>query len=161
MSNHERIKFISIKFSSMKKIVLLILATLFVAHIVKAQDIVGKWKTIDDETKKPKSVVSIYVGGDGKYYGKIIKLYREASEDQNPLCTECDGSKKDQPIIGMIIISGMEKDDDEWEDGTILDPANGNVYDCEMEIVDGKLEVRGYLGFSFIGRTQTWVKYTE
>lgn len=145
----------------MNKVILLALMFFFSLSVLNAQDIVGTWKTIDDETGKARSVVKIYKGGDDKYYGKIIKLFRDASEDQNPLCTECEGSKKDQPIIGMIIISGMEKDDDEWEDGTILDPESGNVYDCEMEINNGKLEVRGYLGFSFIGRTQVWEKYTE
>jgi uncharacterized protein (DUF2147 family) len=145
----------------MKKVFLFSMLFFFSLTIIKAQDIVGTWKTIDDETGKAKSVVKIYKGGDDKYYGKIIKLFREVGEDQNPKCTECSGSKKDQLIIGMIIISGMEKDGDEWEDGTILDPKNGNVYDCEMEIIGGKLEVRGYLGFSFIGRTQVWEKYTE
>jgi len=145
----------------MKKAFLLMIFSVFCISLIHAQDIIGKWKTIDDETGKAKSVVEIYKGGDNKYYGKITKLYLDADKDQNPKCTECDGSKKNQPIIGMIIISGMEKDDDEWEDGTILDPANGNVYDCEMEIVDGKLEVRGYIGFSFIGRTQVWEKYYD
>lgn len=144
----------------MRKIFYLVLFVFAISKL-NAQDIVGKWKTIDDETGKAKSVVEIYKGGDNKYYGKIIKLFVEPGEDENPKCTECSGNKKNQPVIGMIIISGMEKDDDEWEDGTILDPANGNVYDCEMEIENGKLEVRGYIGFSFIGRTQVWEKYSE
>jgi len=147
----------------MKKAILLSLISFFCLTVLNAQTIVGKWKTIDDETNKAKSVVEIYQGGDDKYYGKIIKLYRDASEDQNPLCTKCDedGGKYNKPIIGMIIIAKMEKKGNSWEKGTILDPNNGNVYDCEMEIKNGKLEVRGYLGFSFIGRTQTWEKYTE
>ena len=128
---------------------------------VSAQtDIVGKWKTIDDKSGKAKSVVEIYQGPNGKYYGKIEKLYVEPGEDANPKCTECKGAKKDQQIIGMIIISGLEKTGSNmWRRGEILDPANGNVYDCKMWIEKGNLQVRGYLGVSLVGRSQTWLPY--
>ncbi len=131
----------------------------FISSSIFSQTIVGKWKTIDDETGLAKSVVNIYKGSDGKYYGKIEKLFRKADEDQNPLCTKCSDSNKNKPIIGLVIINGMVQDDDEWEDGTILDPANGKVYDCEMWIEDGKLHVRGYIGLSVIGRSQVWLPY--
>jgi len=129
---------------------------------LQAQDIVGKWKTIDDETHKPKSVVQIWKSKkDGKYYGKIIKLYREPGEEPNPKCTECTDYRKDKPIIGMTIIKYLVKDGDQWVNGKILDPANGNIYKCKVWIEDGKLQVRGYLGFSLIGRSQTWLPYKE
>ncbi|MBN2893809.1 MAG: DUF2147 domain-containing protein [Bacteroidales bacterium] len=122
--------------------------------------IVGNWKTIDDETGKAKSVVEIYEGKDGKFYGKITKLFREPGEEQNPICDVCPGSKKDKPVIGMIIISGMEKTSSNmWKRGTILDPATGNVYDCKMWRDGKNLEVRGYLGISLVGRSQTWLPY--
>jgi len=125
-----------------------------------AQDIVGLWKTIDDETGKAKSVVEIYKGGDGKYYGKITKLFREPGEEANPKCEECKGSKKNQPIIGMIIITGLQKSKTNlWNDGEILDPGNGSVYDCKMWIEGKNLQVRGFLGWSVIGRSQTWLPY--
>lgn len=148
----------------MKKTVtklLLLTFAFLVASPIFAQSIVGKWKTIDDETNKAKSVVEIYKGGDGKYYGKITKLFREPGEDQNPKCTECKGNKKNKPIIGMIIITGMEKDGDKYDDGEILDPASGNVYDCKMWRDGKNLKVKGYLGFSFIGREQTWLPYKD
>jgi uncharacterized protein (DUF2147 family) len=127
---------------------------------VFGQDISGLWKTIDDETGKAKSVVEIYKGGDGKFYGKITKLFREPGEEQNPKCDECSGSKKNQPIIGMIIITGMEKTKTNmWKNGEILDPGNGNVYDCKMWIEGKNLQVRGYLGLSMLGRSQTWLPY--
>jgi len=121
----------------------------------------GTWKTIDDETGKIKSIVEIWVGSDGKLYGKIIKLFKEPHEDQDPVCDKCSGDKKDQKIIGMQIMWELEKESDtEWEDGQILDPKNGKTYGCEIEIIENgsKLRVRGYLGFSLLGRTQTWLR---
>lgn len=120
------------------------------------QSVVGKWKTIDDETGKAKSIVEIYEK-DGKIYGKIIELFRAADEDQDPSCTECKGDKKGQKINGMVIIEGMVKDDDEYDDGTILDPKNGKVYDCKIWLDSAdKLMVRGYVGIFF--RTQEWIR---
>jgi uncharacterized protein (DUF2147 family) len=119
--------------------------------------ITGKWKTIDDETGKPKSIVQLYKKN-GKLYGKILKLFRGPNEEQNPLCKECEGAKHNKPIIGMVIVNGLEYDDGEWEgDDGILDPNNGKVYDCKMWIEDDEpniLNVRGYI--SFLYRTQTW-----
>lgn len=125
------------------------------------QSVLGSWKSIDDETKKAKSIVEIYEK-DGKVYGKIIKLFREPDEDPDPICDSCDENddRKDQKVIGMEIIRAMEKDDDEWDDGTILDPENGKVYDCKLWVDPddpNTLNVRGYIAFFF--RTQTWIRY--
>ncbi len=140
---------------------LLLIVLVIIVNQINAQDIVGKWKTIDDETGKPKSVVEIYKISDGRYFGKIVKLFREPGEDQNPKCTECKDGRKDKPIIGMIIITGMEKDGKEYNDGEILDPKNGSVYDCKMWIDKGNLNVRGYMGLSLLGRSQVWLPYKE
>jgi uncharacterized protein (DUF2147 family) len=120
---------------------------------------VGRWTTIDDETKKPKSVIAIYEEN-GKLFGKIEKLFREPNEDQNPVCDKCEGALKNQPILGMVILRDLKKDDDEWSGGTILDPANGKTYKCKISVEGGgkKLKVRGYIGLSLIGRTQHWVR---
>jgi len=117
--------------------------------------IVGRWKTIDDETGDAKSIVSIYEEG-GKYYGKIDTLFRKPDEDPDPVCSKCpdDDPRKDKRMVGMVIIKDMVQDGDEWEDGTILDPKKGKIYDCKLWIEDGKLKVRGYLFFLY--RTQTW-----
>jgi len=123
-------------------------------------DITGLWKTVDDETNKPKSIVKIYLQ-DGKLYGDIVKLFRKKGEDPDPICDKCDedDSRKDQKIIGMTIINDMEyqEDDNEWEDGEILDPKKGKVYDCKLWVEDGKLQVRGYV--LFFHRTQEWLRY--
>ena len=133
---------------------LLLLFILFISNSY-AQSVVGKWKTIDDETGKPKSIVEIFIK-DGKAYGKIIKLFKEPSEDQDPICDECTDYRKDKKIIGMTIITDMVQDGDEWEDGEILDPNNGKIYDCSFWIENNELKLRGYIAFFF--RTQTWIR---
>ena len=139
------------------------LATLTVlfatSALAQAPSAVGRWTTVDDETKKPKSVVTIYEEG-GKLFGKIEKLFREPNEEQNPLCDKCEGALKNQPILGMVILRDLKKDGDEWSGGTILDPANGKTYKCKIAVEDGgkKLKVRGFIGIALIGRTQYWVR---
>lgn len=150
----------------MKKLFALALTgLLFIASHAVAQDqsaILRKWKTIDDDTGKPKSVVELYMEN-GKMYGRVLKLFREPHEDQDPICKECDEDdpRYNKRIIGMVIISDMVWDasEGEFEDGEILDPAKGSVYDCEIWIDKdtGNLRVRGYLYFLY--RTQTWLPY--
>jgi uncharacterized protein (DUF2147 family) len=121
--------------------------------------ITGKWKTIDDETGEAKSIVQIWKSSDGFYYGKIMKLYDETKKDD--VCDKCDedDARYNQKIVGMKIIMKMEKsDDNEWTGGTILDLANGKVYKCKLSRNGKNLDVRGYIGFSLIGRTQTWLQ---
>ena len=117
--------------------------------------IVGKWKTIDDKTNEPKSIVQIYEK-DGKYFGQITELFRKPGEDPDPVCDKCpdDDPRKDQLTKGMIIIKDLVQDGDEYEGGTILDPKDGKIYTCKLWVEDGKLRVRGYIAFFF--RTQTW-----
>lgn len=146
----------------MKKRTLLFLTCFFLLITAKSfaqsgEKVLGKWKTIDDNTGKAKSIVELYKKGD-LLYGKITKLFREPGEEQNPLCDECPGDKKNQPVLGMVIITDMhyDADDHEWDEGEILDPESGNVYDCKLWVNDeGKLKVRGYLAFFY--RTQTWL----
>lgn len=137
----------------MKKSFLLITLLLFIFSI-NAQSIVGKWKTIDDETGKEKSVVEIYKK-DNKYYGKVISIVDPKKRDKN--CVKCTDFRKDKPVIGMEIIKDLEQDGDEFENGTILDPKNGKVYDCKIWLKDkNTLNVRGYIAFFF--RTQEWIR---
>ncbi len=120
--------------------------------------VTGQWKTIDDETGKPKSIVEIKEEN-GQLTGKVIQLFRKADEEQNPKCDKCKGDKKDQPVLGMTILWDMKKKSDtKWDDGSILDPNNGKSYSCKLELLENgkKLKVRGYMGFSLLGRTQVW-----
>ncbi len=118
---------------------------------------IGLWKTIDDETGKPKALVRI-TEQNGALEGKIEKLFREPNEDQNPKCVACTDSRKNQQIVGMTIVSGLKKDGNEYTGGEILDPAKGKVYKSKATLRDGgqKLEVRGYIGAPMFGRSQIW-----
>jgi uncharacterized protein (DUF2147 family) len=105
------------------------------------------------------SIVVIWEAN-GKLYGKIEKLVDPDPGDLNPRCTRCDGELKGRPLIGLQILWDLRKDGDEWSGGKILDPDNGKVYKCYIALEDGgeKLKVRGYLGFSLLGRTEYWLR---
>jgi uncharacterized protein (DUF2147 family) len=115
----------------------------------------GLWRSIDDDTGKPKAEIRIVAGGEGVLAGKIEKSLIGSKE---PLCTACADERKDKPKVGMEIIRGAKKSATEmlWEGGNILDPENGKVYTLRMTpIEDGKkLQVRGYIGPFY--RTQVW-----
>ncbi len=120
--------------------------------------ILGIWKTIDDKTKQPKALVEIREE-ERALRGKIVKLFPRPDRPANPVCDKCKGEKKDQPILGLEFLWGLKKSSDKkWEGGEILDPESGSVYSSSAELIEGgkKLKVRGYMGFSFLGRTQTW-----
>lgn len=149
------------KYSRM--ILLSMLIALMPAGLMAQSDgCIGYWKTIDDETNKAKSVVQIYKSGD-KYFGKVVKLYREPDEEQDPICDDCDedDSRYNKRVLGMVILTDLEwdADDDEWDDGEILDPKSGDVYDCYIALESqDKMKVRGYIGLSVLGRTQYWYR---
>jgi len=141
-----------------QSIVSTLILSLLLTFQIQAQDVTGVWKTIDDDGETIKSHVEIFEKS-GKYYGKVIKLFREPDEEQNPKCLDCKGDKKDQPILGMEIVWDLVKKDQYWQDGKIMDPENGKDYKCFMELIEpDKLKVRGYMGFSLIGRTQYWYR---
>ena len=136
--------------------VLSLLVALALPRAARAADSpVGYWTTIDDDGKTASSVIQIYARGK-KLYGKIVKLINPREKD--PRCTECEGSRKNQRILGMEILRDFEQDDDEWSGGYILDPRNGKEYSCYLELIDGgkRLKVRGYVGIALLGRTQYW-----
>ena len=137
------------------KIIFKVLFFLFLSINVWSQSAVGTWKTIDDEDGTVKSHVSIYEEN-GKLFGKVIKLINP----EKTICSECKGDKKDKPIEGMQIIWDLKKEESNlWKGGKILDPKNGKEYKCKIELVDSKtLNVRGFIGFSLFGRTQTWYR---
>jgi len=117
----------------------------------------GLWRTIDDHTGKEKSLVRI-VEVNGEFRGTIEKLFREPGEDPNPNCEKCTGDKKNKPVIGMMILTGLKKDNGQWAGGEILDPQNGKTYRCKawLENKGHDLHVRGFIGMALLGRTQIW-----
>ena len=121
---------------------------------------VGLWKTIDDKTKAEKSHVRLAEEG-GALVGRIEKLLDPTKQDSK--CDKCTGERKDQPVLGMTIVSNVRQNADDkglWDGGEILDPNDGKVYKVRLKPVDGgrKLEVRGYVGAPLLGRTQTWMR---
>jgi len=138
------------------------LALVLLAGLAKGQATpVGVWKTIDDDSKKEKSLIRISDSG-GVLTGKLEKLLDPATPT-DAVCKECTDERKDKPVVGMTLIRNVKQNDGDtavWDGGDILDPNNGKVYRVRLKPVDGgaKLEVRGYIGTPLLGRTQTWIR---
>lgn len=120
---------------------------------------VGLWQTTDDHTGRPAALVRVTQQSDGTMSGAIVK----GLDPGNPLdyrCTKCTDYRKDQPALGMTFIDGLRQNGDQWDGGHLVDPATGSIYKCEMHLEDGgqKLVVRGYIGVSLLGRSQTWLR---
>lgn len=124
-----------------------------------AQDpIEGLWYN-EEKTAK----IKIYKAKNDKFYGKIdwlkepVKDGKARTDEKNP-----DKDKKNEPLLGLVILKGFEKSGkDEYEDGTIYDPNNGKTYSCIITHKGNQLDVRGYVGFSWIGRTAVWTRVSE
>lgn len=141
----------------MKRSFLAACLMLFVVGLASAQGkFKGVWQNLDDEDGKPKSHLEIFEEK-GEMKVKVIKLLPGA---KSKTCTECTGALKNKPIEGMYLVNGMKKvSDKEYDDGEILNPKNGKVYSCNMTLVDDNtIKVRGYIGFSLIGKTQYWYR---
>jgi uncharacterized protein (DUF2147 family) len=117
----------------------------------------GLWEQVDDNTGKPESWFKI-TERNGVYVGNIVKIFFKPGEDENWVCDRCEGAEKGAPVLGLALIKGMRRNGNSYENGTIMDPRDGSVYRALMQLSpDGnKLEVRGYLGISLFGRSQTW-----
>ncbi|HAS51628.1 MAG TPA: DUF2147 domain-containing protein [Gammaproteobacteria bacterium] len=128
---------------------MLLLAT---AHAVDPASPVGKWRTIDDQSGKPKSIVQI-TEDKGVLTGKIVELLEGANEKT---CSKCEGDLKGKPLVGMKILWDLKKEGDEWMDGKIFNPADGGTYDSKAKLADGgkTLEVTGK--WLFFSKQQKW-----
>ena len=125
-----------------------------------AQEVFGKWNTVDDKTHEIRSIVEIYPIN-GRAFGKVVAI--TDPERQEDICTACDDDdpRKNQPILGMVIMKGLKKAGNTWTGGEVLDPETGKIYKCKMWIDNGSLVIRGYLGFTWLGRSQTWIRASE
>ena len=123
---------------------------------------VGYWMTIDDNDGKPRGIVKIEEK-DGALVGHIVKVFPRSGEEDNPVCVKCKGAMKGKRAIGMRVLWGMKKDDDEWNGGGVMDPDNGETYKGYLKLLDGgkKLKLRGYVGISLFGRSQEWVRKSD
>ena len=122
---------------------------------------VGLWKTIDDATGKARSLIRIS-DKSGELIATVEKSFLP-SDSPNDLCDQCTGEHKNKPLIGMVIMNGMKAKGDVFEGGHILDPDNGETYNCKIKLdsTGKKLEVRGFIGVSLFGRSQTWMREEE
>lgn len=129
------------------------------AAVAHAQDAspVGLWRTFSDTTGQESGRVRIWQQG-GLLYGRVVGIVDPAKRDA--VCQKCTDDRRGQKVMGMQIIRGMKPDDGAWDGGQILDPENGSTYRCVMRLADGgrKLVVRGFVGISLFGRSQTWVR---
>lgn len=143
--------------------------TLLLALVAQAQDKaadsgssttpVGRWQTVDDATGKIDSVVVLWEEN-GKLYGRIERLVNADPNDPDPRCVRCSGDLKDRSLVGLRIIRDLTKNGDQWSGGVIVDPNSGKAYRCSIAVTDGgkKLRVRGFIGFSLLGRTEYWLR---
>lgn len=136
----------------MKKL-LLTFALSFIGILSFAQ-IEGKWKTIDDETGKPKSIVEISKDSKGKYNGKIVQLLIKPESNN---CVKCKDDRKNKPLIGLEIIRGLSKDGNEFSGGTITNPKDGKSYKTEIVREGDELKVKAII-LGIAVKTQTWHK---
>ncbi len=142
----------------MKNRLLSLLVLLFVSSgaLLAQYSPVGIWKTIDDKTGEAKSHVEIFEQN-GKFHGKVVRLLRKGPETR---CENCSGAKKNQLILGMMVVENLRASEGFWQGGTILDPESGNEYTCSVWFDRGQpdeLRVRGR-HWSGLYRTQTWYR---
>jgi uncharacterized protein (DUF2147 family) len=117
----------------------------------------GLWEQVDEKTGRAESWFKI-AERNGVYEGTIVKIFPKPGDDENWVCDKCEGAEKGAPVLGLKLIKGMRRNGMGYENGTIMDPRDGSVYRAVMTLSpDGRrLEVRGYLGISLFGRSQTW-----
>lgn len=145
----------------MKKTLLTLALSVAAAGAFAQATPIGLWKTIDDETKVEKALVRI-TEASGVHSARIEKLLDPATK-QDAVCDKCTDDRKDKPLIGLQIMRNVKQnasDKNLWDGGEILDSKDGKIYRVRMTPIEGgkKLEVRGFIGFALLGRTQTWIR---
>jgi len=141
----------------MRKIGIIVLLLVAMSAGAQVNKILGDWKTVDDKTGEKRSVVTIYKGSDGLYYGKISKMLMYTDMDLK--CDQCKDEDYNKPIVGLVIIRGMKAENGELVGGKVLDPESGKFYYGKIYLKDGKLVLRGSLDKrGFLGRNQTWIR---
>lgn len=131
------------------------LAAIGVAAAVDLSSATGWWQPIDSKTGEPLGLIRIYEDH-GLFFGRIEPS--SPSDDRSRTCSRCPDERRNQPIIGLVLIRNMRLQGDEYVGGDILDPDTGWIYGCKFRLVDdgSKLIMRGFIGISLFGRSQMW-----
>jgi uncharacterized protein (DUF2147 family) len=142
----------------------LMLSSISICSFAANEDLlVGKWKTIDDQTGYSRADVEIRKKADGTYEGIIVETRSIPGSDKLGICTHCPGALKNKPFLGLPFIWDFKGTDNprEFVNGKVLDPISGKVYKgkAKLNATGKRLTLRGYIGVSVIGRSVTWVKY--
>jgi uncharacterized protein (DUF2147 family) len=118
----------------------------------------GVWKIVDERTGQPSALLRIAETG-GRIEGKFEKIFFQPGDDPNPRCKKCEGANKNQPLLGMTILWGQQKQGNKYT-CRILNPDSGEIYQCKLVLdEDGrKLKVHGYVWVPLFGQTQTWLR---
>ena len=142
----------------MSALIISLIATMVYAGNTLSNSPVGYWKTIDDVTGRPKSIVQIWKAENDMLAGRVIKVFPKEGAPVKKLCVACEGTRHNQPIVGMVILSGLRSNKSQWGNGQILDPENGKTYSCSLRTAENgkKLTVHGYIGIPLLGRSQMW-----
>lgn len=126
-----------------------------------ADDLIGIWQNIDDKTGSPKALIEISKTQSGSYVGKVVKITPRVGYQPQEKCIKCPAPYKDQPILGLEVFNGLKEIREHvYSNGQILDPLTGGIYNLKGKLATNKkrLHLRGYIGVSAIGRTQTWIR---
>ena len=116
------------------------------------------WKTIDDKTKQPKAIVKFTEQKNGTLTASIQQILTKGEENA---CSKCEGPYHNKSLKGLRIVSGLKNaGGTSYDEGSILDPQSGKTYKLKGQLADGgkKLELRGFIGISALGRNQTWIR---
>lgn len=138
-----------------------IFASLMFSGSLFAADLTGTWQSIDDKTGSPKALIEITKAENGTFTGKIVKVTPRAGYTPKTICVDCPAPYTNKPLVGLEIIKGLQHvDNNNYANGRILDPLAGKMYSLKGRLAaNGKrLTLRGYVGISAIGRTQTWIR---
>lgn len=134
---------------------IVLLALLTIGFPVFGQSVVGKWYSLDPNNEK-ETIIELYQKED-KLYGKVVALLQE--EDRKKTCKKCPNEFKDKPLLGLEILKDFTYENNLWTNGTILVPKTGKEYSCHISLdKDGALVIRGFVGFSLLGRSTYWYR---